>query len=206
MRQRGYVLFWVSRFLTILAVQAQAVTIAWQVYALARGGGSSVAQAAFVLGMIGLAQFLPLFALALIAGDTADRHDRRLIVAVCMCVEIVCVGALAAMALKGVASFWPIVGLAVVFGAARAFYNPASTALGPSLVPRILLPRAIAWNSLAWQSAVHRRTGAGRPAVRHLAGGGLCGGRRPLSGGHRLHLDRCGPSCPCRLRPPRASP
>ena len=36
---------------------------------------------------------------------------------------------------------------------ARAFYNPASTALAPMLVPTPLLPRAIAWNSLSWQSA-----------------------------------------------------
>jgi MFS family permease len=36
---------------------------------------------------------------------------------------------------------------------ARAFMGPGSTALGPMLVPRELLPRAIAWNSLAWQTA-----------------------------------------------------
>ncbi len=40
-----------------------------------------------------------------------------------------------------------------MFGASRAFFSPASTALGPMLVPRPLLPRAIAWNSLAWQTA-----------------------------------------------------
>ena len=46
-----------------------------------------------------------------------------------------------------------LLGIAVVFGASRAFFSPASTALGPMLVPRALLPRAIAWNSLAWQTA-----------------------------------------------------
>src|SRR5690606_3912656 len=44
-------------------------------------------------------------------------------------------------------------GVAAVFGASRAFFAPANTALGPMLVPRELLPRAIAWNSLAWQTA-----------------------------------------------------
>ena len=42
---------------------------------------------------------------------------------------------------------------AVVFGAARTFMNPASSAMGPMLVPKAELPRAIAWNSLAWQTA-----------------------------------------------------
>ena len=152
LRQRGFLLFWISRFLDILGAQAQGVTIAWQVYELARRN-ASVEQSAFQLGMIGLAQFLPLFALSLIAGDTADRHDRRTIIIVCILVEIVCVSALAGMAMVGAASFWPIVGLAVVFGAARAFYNPASTAMAPMLVPTTMLPRAIAWNSLSWQSA-----------------------------------------------------
>jgi len=41
----------------------------------------------------------------------------------------------------------------VLFGAGRAFLSPASSAMGPMLVPRPLLPRAIAWNSLSWQSA-----------------------------------------------------
>jgi MFS family permease len=41
--------------------------------------------------------------------------------------------------------------LAALFGCARAFFQPASSALGPMLVPLPLLPRAIATNSLAAQ-------------------------------------------------------
>jgi MFS family permease len=40
----------------------------------------------------------------------------------------------------------------MLFGAGRAFLSPASSAMGPMLVPRPLLPRAIAWNSLSWQT------------------------------------------------------
>ena len=152
LRQRAFVLFWISRFLTVLAIQAQGVTIAWQVYALARRS-ASVGTSALLLGFIGLAQFLPLFALSLVAGDAADRHDRRRIIMICLGVEIVCVGALAAMSLGGAPAFWSIFALAVVFGAGRAFFSPASTALAPGLVPPSLLPRAIAWNSLGWQGA-----------------------------------------------------
>jgi MFS family permease len=151
-RQRAFLLFSTSRFLTVLAAQAQGVTIAWQVYAVARRS-ASVEKSALLLGMVGLAQFLPLFALSLVAGDTADRHDRRSIIKVCLLAEIACVGALAAMTFGGLAAFWPIFAMAIVFGAARAFFNPASTALAPTLVPAALLPRAIAWNSLSWQGA-----------------------------------------------------
>ncbi|HMP63610.1 MAG TPA: MFS transporter, partial [Phenylobacterium sp.] len=54
---------------------------------------------------------------------------------------------------QGVASVPLLLAVAAAFGAARAFMSPVGTALGPMLVPRILLPRAIAWNSLAWQTA-----------------------------------------------------
>lgn len=50
--------------------------IAWEMYETARQS-MSVAEAAFTVGMIELAQFLPLVALTLVAGEIADRHDRR---------------------------------------------------------------------------------------------------------------------------------
>ncbi|MGZ3313836.1 MAG: MFS transporter [Caulobacteraceae bacterium] len=150
--QRAYVLMWSARLMGNLAAQIQAIAIAWQVYAVARLTGT-VAQGAFAVGMIGLAQFLPMFVLALIAGQVADRHDRRLIMISCMVVELASAGALCALAYGGSTALWPIYMIAVAFGAGRAFYQPASSALGPTLVPRRLLPRAIAMNSLSWQLA-----------------------------------------------------
>ena len=60
--RRPYLLFLAGRFLGTLATGSQSVVIAWEVYEVARRS-MSVAQAAFAVGMIGLAQFLPLFAL-----------------------------------------------------------------------------------------------------------------------------------------------
>jgi MFS family permease len=151
-RQRPFMFFWAARFLANIGSTAQTITIAWQVYAIARQT-EDVRHAAFAVGMIGLAQFLPLFALTLTAGETADRYDRRVISMICVGLEVCTSGALAFMAFSHVKAVWPIYIVAVVFGASRAFMSPANTALGPMLVPRSLLPRAIAWNSLAWQGA-----------------------------------------------------
>jgi len=151
--QRDYRHFWVARFMDLLAVQIQAVTIAWQVYALARHQGYDVGESALAVGMIGLAQFIPLFFLSLISGATADRHDRKLIMAICIAVEIVSAAALALLSWSERIELWHIFALAVVFGSARAFFSPASTAMAPMLVPRHLLPNAIAWGSLNWQTA-----------------------------------------------------
>jgi MFS family permease len=144
--------FWTSRWLGSLAAQAQGVTIALQVYQISRAT-NDVRHAAFAVGMIGLAQFAPLFLLAITAGGMADKHDRKLISAICMGLETVSVAALIMISLTGINALWPIYLVAVGFGASRAFLSPSNTALGPMLVPRDLLPRAIAWNSLAWQTA-----------------------------------------------------
>lgn len=151
LRERDFVMFWVARFVSTLGVQIQSVALGWQVYAIARLT-LSVGESAFMVSMIGLAQFLPLFLLTLIAGETADRRTRKLIVAATLALDAVSAGVLLTLALLGSHHLWPIFAVSVVFGASRAFLSPASSAMGPMLVPRPLLPRAIAWNSLSWQA------------------------------------------------------
>jgi MFS family permease len=149
--RKPYVLFLAGRFLGTLATGSQSVVIAWEVYELARRT-MSLAEASFTVGMIGLAQFLPLFALTLVAGETADRHDRRRIIGFCYLAQLLISAGLASRSALGT-GLWPIFALAGLFGCARAFFQPTASALGPMLVPLPLLPRAIATNSLAAQFA-----------------------------------------------------
>ncbi len=151
LRERDFLLFWVARFVSTLGVQIQSVALGWQVYAIARLT-HSVGESAFMVSMIGLAQFAPLFLLTLIAGETADRRTRKLIVATTLCLDAISAAVLMILALTGSHQLWPIFAISVLFGASRAFLSPASSAMGPMLAPRPLLPRAIAWNSLSWQS------------------------------------------------------
>ncbi len=147
----AYLCFLAGRFFSVLANGAQAVIIAWEVYEIARET-MSVAQSSFLVGMIGLVQFLPLFALALFAGETADRHDRRRILVLCFAAQLLTAAGLAARSQLG-GGLWMIFALSALFGCARAFFLPAASALGPMLVPKPLLPRAIAASSLAFQLA-----------------------------------------------------
>jgi MFS family permease len=150
--QRDYPLFWLSRLTGSLGTLVQSVAIGWQVYALARST-HTVEQSALYVGLIGLVSFLPLILFVLIAGETADRHERKRILLICLAGEIAAVGVLTFATWRHLASIPLLLCVAFVFGCFRAFYAPAGTALGPMLVPRELLPRAIAWNSLAWQFA-----------------------------------------------------
>jgi MFS family permease len=148
---RDFSYFWAARFLMTLGVSAQSVALGWQVYAVARLT-RTIEASAFLVGMIGLAQFLPLFALTFIAGAVADHADRKKIVAVSLAVEVVATLALAALALTPTTPLLAIFALAAVMGAARAFQSPAMGSMAPMLVPGKVLPRAIATSSLAWQS------------------------------------------------------
>ncbi len=150
LRQPAYLTFLASRAAVTLAASIQGVTLGWQVYDLARRD-HDVPTAALYVGLLGLCAFLPVLALTLPAGATADRHDRRRILLICYAGEIATVALLTAAAASGFASIPLLLAVAAVFGGLRTYFGPASTAMGPMLVRRALLPRAIAWNSLVWQ-------------------------------------------------------
>ena len=150
LKRRDFMLYWSTRVASTLGVQIQSVALGWQMYAVARET-YSIAQSAFFVGMIGLAAFVPVFLLALPAGEAADRYERKRILMLCYAGEIVTALLLLAAALFDFASIPLLLFLSFLFGCSRAYMGPAGTATAPMLVPRNLLPRAIAWNSLAWQ-------------------------------------------------------
>lgn len=153
-RHRDFGLFWAGMLLVNIAAQIEAVTIGWQIYSLGRGSGRSIGESAFLVGMVGLAQFVPLFFLTLYAGSLADRMSRRTIVLVSLAAEIVGVLGLVVVALEPDPQFSHIFIIAALFGAARAFLSPAASSLVPMLVPISDMPQAISLKSLSWQGAV----------------------------------------------------
>jgi len=143
--------FWVARLANTIAQMAMVIVIGWQVYDLARHT-MGVNAAALRLGIIGLVQFIPLFALTLVTGWTADRVDRRWIGRASVALELGCAAALASFAWTHTTTLEILYVVAALLGVARAFAGPALGALAPNLVPREILPRAIALSSIAWQS------------------------------------------------------
>ncbi|MEO7602756.1 MAG: MFS transporter [Sphingomicrobium sp.] len=143
--------YWLARLTTTIAQMAMVIVIGWQVYDIARET-MSVGDAAFQLGLIGLVQFVPLFALTPVSGWAADRYDRRVIARLVVLLEMVCAVILFAVTWSGHVGLPILFAVAALLGVARAFAGPALGALAPNLVPRDLLPRAIALSSTAWQA------------------------------------------------------
>lgn len=142
--------YWVARLAATLGQMAMVIVIGWQVYDIARET-MTIKEAAFQLGMIGIAQFLPLLCLSLFAGWVADRLDRRWIARGAVALEAFCALSLAWLTYTDTISLPALFGIAALLGVARAFASPALGALAPNLVPKEILPTAIALSSLAWQ-------------------------------------------------------
>jgi MFS family permease len=152
---RLFARFWAGRWFATLAIQMQTTAMGWQVYDAARSRGQSIEQAAFVLGLVGLAQFLPLLVLSLFGGQAADRYNRKLILTACMIAKAAIVAALALVSGAGPALIIPAVFAAAIgAGAVNAFMPPAASALLPMLLTRADLPKGIAWSSLAFNSGL----------------------------------------------------
>lgn len=145
--------FWLARFSSVAATSGLVVILGYQIYDVARSDyAMSMKEAAFQLGLIGLAQFLPLFFLTPVAGLVADRFDRRNVAALATAADLLVAGALAFVTMEDVRSLPVLFALAALHGTARAFINPSFSAIAPNIVPANLIPKAIGLNSIAFQS------------------------------------------------------
>ena len=142
--------YWLARLASTIGQISMVVVIGWQVYDIARQT-MGLKEASFQLGLVGVVQFVPLFALTLITGWAADRIDRRYIARAVLALEALCAAILGWLAWTHTTTIPALFGVAALLGVARAFAGPALQALAPNLVPREILPRAIALSSIAWQ-------------------------------------------------------
>jgi MFS family permease len=134
-----------ARFAASFAVQMQTVAVGAQIYQLTHDP--------LDLGLIGLSQFLPFLVFVMLAGQAADRWNRKYIVLGCLVLELACGLALTAFTAVGLHSPLPVFAVMIVFGIARAAMAPASQALMPNLVPPALFSNAVGLNSSMWQVA-----------------------------------------------------
>src|SRR5215470_14192041 len=111
-RHRDFAFFWVALVTTGFAMAMAQVAIGWQVY--------SVRENPLDLGLVGLAEFLPLLIFALPAGHVADRWPRsRIYAGMLVCDVLVFVGLLV-VTLHGAGQVWPFYALAFLSGTGGA--------------------------------------------------------------------------------------
>jgi MFS family permease len=87
------------------------------------------------LGLVLASHGVVLTALVLVGGVYADRLSPRLAMLGADLARVVSTGLMAVLLISGVAEVWQLALLYAIDGAATAFFNPASDALLPQLVP-----------------------------------------------------------------------
>ncbi|HEY8104334.1 MAG TPA: MFS transporter [Gaiellaceae bacterium] len=122
------------------------VAVGWQVYDISRNP--------LYLGLVGLAEFLPLLLFALPAGAIADRLSRKLVLIGSLVADALITILLLFVSLSGANSLWPFLALAFASGCSAAIGNPAIRSMWPNLVPLELLTRALALRSTVLQATV----------------------------------------------------
>jgi MFS family permease len=152
---RDYRLLVGGRSVSLLGDGLFLVALAWQVYALSN--------APTALASVGIAMTIPTIVCLLVGGAVSDRYDRRLVMLYADAVRAVSLVLLASLSVSGALRLWHLMVVAVLYGAATAFFDPASDALVPQLLPRERLAQANSLDQLI------------RPLALRLAGPALGG-------------------------------
>jgi MFS family permease len=172
LRVRDYRLWWLALLGMGIGLQMLEVAIGWEVYAQHRSP--------LDLGWIGLAEFIPMFVLALPAGHLADRLPRRLVFGGALLIGVAVGVGLALLSRSGDTSVVPYLALATGAGATMALGSPSARAMAPTLVPAEALPNAMTLRSIASQSAQVLGPALGgllygvSPVLVYLLSGGMC--------------------------------
>src|SRR5919108_5280498 len=94
LQERDFRFLWSAIFSMRFAENMIAVAVGWQVFDIRREP--------LDLGLIGLAEFVPLLVLALPAGHLADRLPRRLVAALALALMVAVAAGLVGVTLRGV--------------------------------------------------------------------------------------------------------
>ena len=135
-RIRPFALLFTARVTSNVTNHMIVVAVGYQVYELT--------ESASILGLIGLAQFLPPLLLGLFAGQVADRFNRRRVLRCCFAVELCAAAGFLTLSLQPQPTVTAFFLLVIMNATARIFENPAIQSLVTFMAPRPVLSRAIA--------------------------------------------------------------
>ncbi|MBU3655019.1 MAG: MFS transporter [Alphaproteobacteria bacterium] len=165
LRIRNFRLLVLTRVFTIMAMQAQAVVVGWQIYSLTKSP--------LLLGLVGLSEAVPGILCSLLAGHVVDvGHPHRIYK---ICIALLMINTLGMLVIAGgllpLADNTIVISLFVgvfVSGIARGFLSPSVATLRAQILP---LPSQQAAAS-AWLTSGFQVSAVGGPAVAGLVYGG----------------------------------
>lgn len=134
LQERQFRLLWLGQ--TASAIGDSVIYVALPFAVIQIGGGA--AELGLVLASFTLARA----GFIVVGGVWADRLPRRLVMLACDAVRAAVQAAVAVALLTGVMEIWMFVVTSALFGAAQAFFTPASTGLVPETISSMRLQQA----------------------------------------------------------------
>ena len=138
-RTKRFGTFCLAAFLSNLGTWAQQVAEPWLLLNL---GASS-----FVIGLDSFVMAAPVWVLTLVGGVLADRSDRRLVIARCQSLQMMCPVLLVVLLLTGTVRPWMVIILSTVVGVTDALSMPSFQSIVPSIVEHDQIAPALALNA-----------------------------------------------------------
>jgi predicted MFS family arabinose efflux permease len=134
LRERRFRLLFAGRAVSDLGDKLVPVALAFAVLELDHSASA--------LGLVFAARMIPMVVLVLVGGVWADRLPRNVVMLTADGVRAVTQALVAVLLLTGRAEVWHLMVLMALYGAAQAFFDPASTGLVPQTVSRERLQQA----------------------------------------------------------------
>src|SRR5881296_840665 len=104
---------------------------------------ATLTTSAFMLGLVQLCAGLPMLALTMIGGSTADKFDKRKILLITQYIQIAIAVSIGLLIWSGKIAIWQIFVFAAIQGVSNSFEMPTLSALVPELVKREEIQSAI---------------------------------------------------------------
>jgi MFS family permease len=145
LRERNFRLYWLGQAVSNIGNWMQVVALGWFILQLT---GSPIA-----LGLLGLAQFLPILLFSLVGGILADRFLRLHLLLITQSVAMVLAFSLTILASFAKPPLWSLLLIAALSAAVTAIDNPARQAFLSDLVDKDLLLSAVALNASVYNGA-----------------------------------------------------
>ncbi len=140
LRHRNFRLFFFGQMVSLTGTWMQRIAQSWLVL--------SLTNSPFLLGVVGMLQWLPVLCFSLIGGVVADRVSKRGLIVMTQTIQMLQAFALGALVLSGAVRFWHVAVLAVALGLAAAFDMPARQAFIFEMVEGTDTMNAVALNSM----------------------------------------------------------
>ena len=145
LRHRNFRLFFVGQLISLIGTWMQTTAQAWLVLELTRS--------AWLLGVVGALQFLPVMFLSLFGGVLADRLPKRKVLLFTQSSAMLQASILWVLVATGQVQVWHVLVLAALLGLTNAFDMPTRQAFVVEMVGREDLPNAVALNSSIFNMA-----------------------------------------------------